>query len=182
MKEKSENKYVQPKTVATGREKIQNIKKYRNHSEIIITGIWERRAEKKERIRSNPKKSALPITFSSFPPSFFAPFIAVAACAGCGRVERTVSCEEHSHRYAFRICCLLAACWCRVMRLCCLDMKPFWYVEVWELKRYFYPSVGGLKKKKKKRMKPFLRSFVPSRWRPTFLPLILHAVVNNNTT
>ena len=39
MKEKSENKYVQPKTVATGREKIQNIKTYRNHSEIIITGI-----------------------------------------------------------------------------------------------------------------------------------------------
>ena len=30
------------------------------------------------------------------------------------------------------------------------DMYLILYVEVWELKLYFYPSAGGLKKKKKK--------------------------------
>ena len=29
-------------------------------------------------------------------------------------------------------------------------MYSIWYVQVWELKRYFYPSAGGLKKMKKK--------------------------------
>ena len=33
------------------------------------------------------------------------------------------------------------------------DMYLIPYVQVWELKLYFYPSAGGLKKKKKKKKK-----------------------------
>ena len=42
----------------------------------------------------------------------------------------------------------------RYLHCCCnfLNTACIWYMEVWELKLYFYPSAGGFKKKKEKKL------------------------------